>query len=158
MFFVVLRASYFSVQGQRGGCTRKKRGGVPAQHSLNSFVFCGLPLIFGFENDDTEKSEETIAPPPKRGVPTDPDSGTQYRAPIPAPGGRYRLYLSLREGSEKTPFPLALHRVGSVLAVKGSASPLRALDGSGPIRKTRCLRGKKGGGRGVRRASRGHVT
>ena len=67
MFFVVLRASYFSVQGQRGGCTRKKRGGVPAPHSLNYFVFCGLPLIFGFENDDTEKSEETIAPPPKGG-------------------------------------------------------------------------------------------
>ena len=26
------------------------------------------------------------------------------------------------------------------------ASPLRALDGSGPIRKTRCLRGERGGG------------
>ena len=87
MFFVVLRASYFSVQGQRGGCTRKKRGGVPAPYSLKSFVFCGLPLIFGFDNDDTEKSEETIATPPKRGVPTDPDSGTQYRAPIPARRG-----------------------------------------------------------------------
>ena len=87
MFFVVLGAAYFLVQGQRGGCTRKKRGGVPAPHSLNSFVFYGLPLIFGFENDDTEKCEETIATPPKRGVPTDPDSGTQYRAPIPARRG-----------------------------------------------------------------------
>ena len=37
---------------------------------------------------------------------------------------------------------------------QGFASPLRALDGSGPIRKTRCLRGERGGsGRGVRRAS-----
>ena len=28
---------------------------------------------------------------------------------------------------------------------QGYASPLRALDGSGPIRKTRCLRGERGG-------------
>ena len=34
--------------------------------------------------------------------------------------GRYRPHLSLREGLEQPPFPLALHRVGSVLAVKGS--------------------------------------
>ena len=31
---------------------------------------------------DTEKSGETIATPPKRGVPTGPDSGTEYRASI----------------------------------------------------------------------------
>ena len=36
--------------------------------------------------------------------------------------GRYRPHLSLREGLEKPPFPLALHCVESVLAVKG---PLR---------------------------------
>ena len=70
--------------------------------SLNSFVFCGLSLLFGFHNDDTEKSGETIAPPPTRGVPTGPDSGPLEHAAIPAPGGRYRRYLSLREGSEKT--------------------------------------------------------
>ena len=34
--------------------------------------------------------------------------------------GRSRPHLSLREGLEKPPFPLALHRVGSVLAVQGS--------------------------------------
>ena len=34
--------------------------------------------------------------------------------------GRSRPNLSLREGLEQTPFPLALYRVGSVLAVKGS--------------------------------------
>ena len=35
---------------------------------------------------------------------------------------------------------------------QGFASPLRALDGSGPIRKTRCLRGERGGaGQGARR-------
>ena len=35
-------------------------------------------------------------------------------------GGRYRPHLSLREGLEQTPFPLALHRSRSVRAVKGS--------------------------------------
>ena len=34
--------------------------------------------------------------------------------------GRSRPHLSLREGLEQAPFPLALHRVGSVLAVKGT--------------------------------------
>ena len=34
--------------------------------------------------------------------------------------GRSRPHLSLREGSETAPFPLALYCVGSVLAVKGS--------------------------------------
>ena len=71
-----------SPQGQRGGCGIKKRGGVAAPHSLNSFVSCGLPLLFGFENDDPEKFEETIATPPKRGVPTDPDSGALWHASI----------------------------------------------------------------------------
>ena len=101
--FVVLGAAYFSVQGQRGGCTGKKRGGVPAPHSLKSFVFRGLSLLIGFPRADTAKSGETIATPPKRVVPPGPDSGTVFHAPIPAPGGRYRRYLSLREGSEKTP-------------------------------------------------------
>ena len=61
---------------------RDKGGGVPAPHSLNSFVFCGLSLLIGFPRADTEKSGETIAPPPETGVPTGPDSGTEYRASI----------------------------------------------------------------------------
>ena len=40
------------------------------------------PLLFGFHNDDTEKSGKTIATPPKRGVPCGPDSGTVFHAPI----------------------------------------------------------------------------
>ena len=54
----------------------KKRGGGTSTYSLNYFVFYGLPLLFGFHNDDTEKSGETIATPPETGVPTGPDSGT----------------------------------------------------------------------------------
>ena len=87
MFFMPLRATCFSPQGQRGGCGIKKRGGVAAPHSLNSFVFCGLLRLFGFQNDDPEKFGETIATPPKRGVPTDPDSGAEWHASIPARRG-----------------------------------------------------------------------
>ena len=54
-------------QGQKGGRDMKKRGGWTSQHSLNSFVFRGLPLLFGFHDDDTENSGETIATPPKKG-------------------------------------------------------------------------------------------
>ena len=95
--------AYFLFQGQRGGWNIKSRGGGTSPLSLNSFVFCGLSLLIGFPRADTEKSGETIATPPKRGVPTGPDSGPLEHAAIPAPGGRYRRYLSLREGSEKTP-------------------------------------------------------
>ena len=93
----------FFVPGTKGGVEHKKPWGGTSQLSLNSRVFYGLPLLFGFHNDDTEKSRETIATPPKRGVPTGPDSGPLEHARYPAPGGRYRRYLSLREGSEKTP-------------------------------------------------------
>ena len=54
----------------------KKREGGTSQYSSKSFVFRGLSLLFGFHNDDTEKSGETIATPPETGVPTGPDSGT----------------------------------------------------------------------------------
>ena len=87
MFFMPQRTASLSPQGQRGGCGIKKRGGVAAPHSLNSFVSCVLPLLFGFENDDPKKFEETIATPPKRGVPTDPDSGALWHASIPARRG-----------------------------------------------------------------------
>ena len=80
---MVLKAASLSVQGQRGGCTRKKRGGVTSPLSLNSFVFCVLSLLIGFPRADTEKSGETIAtPPPKRGFLLVPCSGAVYRASI----------------------------------------------------------------------------
>ena len=103
MFFMPLGAAYFVPQGQRGGRGIKKRGGGAPPLSLNSFVVLDLPLLFGFHDDDTEKSGETIATPPETGVSCGPDSGTAGQRLYPAPGGRYRLYLSLREGLEKTP-------------------------------------------------------
>ena len=82
MFFMSQRTAYFLPQGQRGGWGIKKREGGTSPHSLKSFVFRGLPLLFGFHDDDTEKSGETIATPPERGVPTGPDSGTVGHASI----------------------------------------------------------------------------
>ena len=67
MFFMSQRTVYFLPQGQRVGWGIKKREGWTSQHSSKYFVFLGLPLLFGFHDDDTEKSGETIAPPPKRG-------------------------------------------------------------------------------------------
>ena len=111
------RTAYFLPQGQRGGWGIKKREGGASHVSLNSFVFCGLSLVIGFPRADPEKSGETIATPPKRGVPTGPDSGPAGQSSIRPRGGRYRRYLSLREGSEKTPrsggspqFPLSRGR------------------------------------------------
>ena len=95
-----LGAACFLPQGQRGGYGTIRPIDAAFSYSPIFFVFCGLSLLFGFHNADTEKYGETIAPPPERGVPTGPDSGAERHAPIPAPGGRYRRYLSLREGSE----------------------------------------------------------
>ena len=59
--------------------------------------------------------------------------------------GRSRPNLSLREGLENPPFPLALHRVGSVLAVKGSLRRFAPWTAAGRSERTRCLRGERGG-------------
>ena len=59
-------------------------------------------------------------PPPKWGVMRSRKAILCYISLFDRMTGRYRRYLSLREGLEQPPFFLALHRVGSVLAVKGS--------------------------------------
>ena len=76
------------------------------------------------------------------------------------PGGRYRRYLSLREGSvteqigapkalvRMSPFPSPPDDSRSVLAVKGSLCRFAPWSACGPIRRDGCLRGK-GGGRAV---------
>ena len=63
----------------------------------------------------------TIATPPKSGGACGPKKRCAVAHPFSAlMTGRYRPHLSLREGLEQPPFPLALHCVGLVLAVKGS--------------------------------------
>ena len=67
------------------------------------------------------------------------------------PWGRSRPHLSLREGLEKPPFPLALHRGGSVLAVKGSLRRFAPWTAPGRSERRAAYEGKGGGsGRGVR--------
>ena len=74
------------------------------------------------------------------------------------PGGRYRRYLSLREGSvteqigapkalvRMSPFPSPPDDSRSVLAVKGSLCRFAPWSACGPIRRDGCLRGKGGVG------------
>ena len=59
--------------------------------------------------------------------------------------GRYRPHLSLREGLEQPPFPLALHRVGSVLAVKGSLRRFAPWTAPGRSERRAAHEGKGGG-------------
>ena len=47
--------------------------------------------------------DESDPPPQKSGGACDPDSGAVFHASIPAPWGRSRPHLSLREGSEQPP-------------------------------------------------------
>ena len=61
--------------------------------------------------------------------------------------GRSRPHLSLREGSEQTPFPLALHRGGSVLAVKGSLRRFAPWTAPGRSERRAAYEGKGGGAR-----------
>ena len=71
----------------------------------------------------TREGEKDESDPPQTGGDLRPKVESRYGVPLLGPmTGRSRPHLSLREGSEQPPFPLALHRVGSVLAVKG---PLR---------------------------------
>ena len=107
------------------------------------------------------KKEGDDSDPPKSGGSCGSRVGVSMWHAFPGlPGGRYRRYLSLREGSETAdrrgakradssvpPFPLASNDPRSVLAVKG---PLRRVPRPGPLRadpkEIRCLRGKRGVG------------
>ena len=92
------------VTGTKGGVEHKKAWGWNTTTFLKLFCFLVFVSLQSASRLPIEKNQgKTIATPPERGVPTGPDSGKVEHAPIPAPGGRYRRYLSLREGSEKTP-------------------------------------------------------
>ena len=87
-------------------------------------------------------------PPQNRGVMRSRTDGRCYMPLYRTPWGRSRPHLSLREGLEQTPFPLALHRGGSVLAVKGSLR--RFAPWTAPVRsERRAAYEGKGGERGA---------
>ena len=77
----------FFAPGTKGGVFHKKAWGVPTPHSFKSFVFYGLPLLFGFHNDDTEKSGETIATPPEKGGSYRPRVAALWDRPLHRPQG-----------------------------------------------------------------------
>ena len=100
-----------------------------------------------------EKDESD--PPPKQGGYAVPKSRCNAVACLYSVRmtGRSRPHLSLREGSEKPPFSLALYRAESVLAVKG---PLRRFaPWTAPGRsERRAVHEGKGGVRAVGRGGR----
>ena len=77
-----------------------------------------------------------------------PHVGLGRERPPQKVGGRSRPHLSLREGLEQTPFPLALHRVESVLAVKGSLRRFAPWTAAGRSERRAAYEGK-GGERGA---------
>ena len=123
------------------------RSGLPQPHSSIYLIPLWLAILKRpYRVPGAACRSGTIATPPKSGGACGPKKRCAVAHPFSARlTGRYRPHLSLREGLEQTPFPLALHCVGSARSRPGFASPLRALDGSGPIRKTRCSRGERGG-------------
>ena len=93
-----------------------------------------------------EKGGDVSDPPQNRGGMR---SRTDGRCTMPLyrpPWGRSRPHLSLREGLEKPPFPLALHRVGSVLAVKGSLRRFAPWTAPGQSERSAAYEGKGVGG------------
>ena len=135
--------------------------GLPQPHSS----ICLIPLWLSPVNQPAMSHEKkkagTRATPPQknRGVMRTRIAGIWNMPLSRSPWGRSRPHLSLREGSKQPPrsgadgretdlcaipFPLALHCVGSVLAVKGTLRRFAPWTACGPIRKTRCSRGKRG--------------
>ena len=53
--------------GTKGGVFQEKAWGCSNPTFLELFCFMWFAPIFGFHNDDTEKSGKTIATPPKGG-------------------------------------------------------------------------------------------
>ena len=91
----------FLPQGQRGRYDMIRLINAAFPYSMNSCVFWVLPPIDRLPKCRYRKiREDDSDPPPETGGHAVPCSGAMRHAPIPAPGGRYRRYLSLREGSE----------------------------------------------------------
>ena len=98
------------------------RSGLPQPHSSICLILLWLAILKRPSRvPGTACRAGTIATPPQSGGACGPEKRCAVAHPFSAlMTGRYRPHLSLREGLEQPPFPLALHRVGSVLAVKGS--------------------------------------
>ena len=103
----------------------------------------------------TGKKAVTRGAPPQNGGGMRPRK--EVRCGTPLSGlmtDRSRPHLSLREGLEQPPFPLALHCVGSVLAVKGPLRRFAPWTAPGRSERRAAHEGKGGGGPWGARASR----
>ena len=139
-----LRAAWFLPHVQRGGYGTIRTRNAAKPLSSISLIPLWLSPVNRPSRFRRERKAGTRATPPKSGGACDPDSGTERRTSIPVPWGRSRPHLSLREGSEKPPFSLALHRVGSVLAVKGSLRRFAPWTAPGRSERRAAYEGKGG--------------
>ena len=145
-----LRAAWFLPHAQRGGVAgfRLKvwRSRFPLYASFRCESACTLPT--------REKGGGRERPPPKAGGHVTPIavlSGIPLSGPMGSlsssfiPAGRLRIEAESRCLLVETP-PLSPRASSCRIGPRrqGFASPLRALDGSGPIREMRCSRGKRG--------------
>ena len=89
---------------------------MAAPHSLNTFVSCVLPLLFGFANDDPEKFEEPDSDPPQKGgFLLTAIAASLWQASIPARRGSLssvfipagRLGTAPRRGAKEVGFRMA---------------------------------------------------
>ena len=137
-----------------GGCGR-----IPAQGVAKPLsAICLIPLWLSAVNRPARfrrgRKAGTRATPPKAGGHVTPIavlSGIPLSGPMGSlsssfiPAGRLRIEAESRCLLVETP-PLSPRASSCRIGPRrqGFASPLRALDCSGPIRKTRCLRGERG--------------
>ena len=139
---------------QRGGCNM----GFGLRSTTATFVY--MPhsaVVIRFEKalplrtrEKGGRRERPTPPPPNRGVMRPATDGVCTRLCTGPHGVAHVLIYPCGKAWKNPLSPRASScRIGP--RRQGFASPLRALDGSGPIRKTRCLRGERGGsGRGAR--------
>ena len=80
------------------------------RYSITAFSYLShsavvIPCESARQLPTREKGGDERRPPPKTGGHVTLDSGAVFHASIPAPWGRSRPHLSLREGSEQPPKP-----------------------------------------------------
>ena len=143
------------------GCSRVRGGGGTCclDLGLTTAAFVYMPhsaVVSCFESAILRPRGRMMAgdvsdPPQNRGVMRSSHRWHVEHASVPDPMGS--LTSSFIPAGRLVKNPLSPRASSCRIGPRrqGFASPLRALDGSGPIRKTRCLRGERGGsGRGAR--------
>ena len=130
---------------QRGGCDMLKSRNAAEPLSFISLIPLWLSPLNRPDTLTTREIEKDESDPPPTGGDLRPFVETCCDMSLLRPhGGRSRPHLSLREGSEQDPFPLALHRVGSVLAVKGSLRRFAPWTAPGRSERRAAYEGKGG--------------